>query len=64
MATSSILTNFTITDKNAAERFADALEAASQTPLKKSSAPTAKQLRSPEAIKELLAKRNRKNGRL
>ncbi len=63
MATSSILTNFTITEKNAADRFAEALDAASRQPSRKPTAPVNKPLRDPEAIRALMAKR-RKNGRV
>ncbi len=63
MATSSILTNFTITEKNAADRFAEVLDAASRQPSRKPTAPVNKPLRDPEAIRALVEKR-RKNGRV
>ncbi len=56
MATSSILTNFTITEKKAAERFVNALEEASKLPSIKPSDTPVKYLRAPEAIRKLLAK--------
>lgn len=56
MATSSILHNFVITDKEAAERFVEALEAASAEPDWKTSAPVKKPLRDPEAIRTLFEK--------
>ena len=64
MATSSILTNFTITEKNAAERFADALEAASKQPTRKPTAPVNKPLREPDAIRALMAKRKENYGKV
>lgn len=60
MATSSILTNFTITEKKAAERFVKALEEASELPPIKPSDTPVKYVRDPKAIKELLA-RDKKN---
>lgn len=56
MATSSILTNFTITEKKAAERFVKALVEASELPPVQPSDTPIKYLRDPKAIKELLAK--------
>ncbi len=56
MATSSILTNFTITEKKAAERFVKALVEASELPPIKLSDTPVKYLRDPEDIKKLLAK--------
>lgn len=56
MATSSILTNFTITEKKAADRFVKALVEASELPPIKPTDTPVKYLRDPEKIKELLAK--------
>lgn len=57
MPTSSIFHNFVITDKEAAERFIEALEAASAEPEWKPSKPIKEPLTDPEAIRALLEKR-------
>jgi len=64
MATSSILTNFTITEKSAADRFADVLDAVSKQPSRKPTAPVNKPLRDPDAIRALMAKRKINNGKI
>jgi uncharacterized protein (DUF2147 family) len=56
MAASSILHNFVISDKKSAEKFIDALDAASAEPDWKASAPVKKPLRDPEAIRTVLEK--------
>ena len=57
MATSSILTNFTIMDRDAANRFADVLDEAAQQPSRKPTASVHKPLRDSEAIRALMEKR-------
>lgn len=59
MATSSILTNFTISDKNTAQAFVEALDAASREPEWKPKAPIKAPVTDHDAIKALLAKRKR-----
>ncbi|MCD8073871.1 MAG: hypothetical protein LUF27_02335 [Lachnospiraceae bacterium] len=57
MATSSILTNFTISDKKTAEKFAEALECASKQPKWQPSEPVEPLERDPEAIRAIFARR-------
>lgn len=56
MATSSILTNFTITGKEAAEDFVDALEATSTQPSRKPTAPIVETLSDPDAIRAFFSR--------
>lgn len=56
MATSSILTNFTITDKEAAERFVKALEEASKQPPRKFKSPPVEDITDPEVIRKFFLK--------
>ncbi len=67
MPTSSIFANFTITDKDAAERFADALEIASQQPKWKPSEPIEPPERDPDKIQAIFdrrAERAKKNAKV
>lgn len=57
MATSSILTNFTITDKEAAENPANAIEMASKEPEWRSTRQVKLPLTDHEAIRALLVKK-------
>lgn len=59
MATSSILTNFTITDREAAENFANALESASKESEWQPTIQTKPPLISHEEIRALFAKRKK-----
>ncbi len=58
MATSSIFTNFTITDEKKAEQFLDALDKASEQPAWKSKIPFKPPVRDPDVIRTKMAKRN------
>ena len=58
MATSSIFTDFTIKDKETAERFVDALVESFEESEITFSMPRAKQLRSTEEIQNLMKKEN------
>lgn len=60
MATSSILTNVVIRDPKKAEVFADALEASSQDPKRKSSASTIPILGDADAIRRFLTEKGRR----
>lgn len=57
MAISTIFTDFTIKDKETAERFVNALVESYEEPASTVSMPRAKQLRTPEEIRELMMKR-------
>ncbi len=57
MATSSIFTNFTITDEKTAERFLDALDKAAEQPAWKPRIPYKPPIRDPEVIRAKMAKR-------
>lgn len=57
MATSSIFTNFTITDNETAEKFAEALEIASRQPKWVPSEPIEAPERDPEKIRAIFARR-------
>jgi hypothetical protein len=59
MATSSIFHNFTINDKHNAERFVDALDAASKQPSRVPTVVEKKPLRDPVAIRSLMEKRKK-----
>ena len=60
MATSSIFTNIVISDPEKAEKFIDALEAASLDPEWKPAVPVKPPLTDIEAIRRLMAKRVQK----
>ncbi len=57
MATSSIFTNFTITDEKTAERFLDALDKAAEQPAWKPGIPFKPPVRDHEVIRAKMAKR-------
>ncbi len=57
MATSSIFTNVKITDRKSAERFVEALEAASKIPPRVPTTDVKPPLRDKEAIRAMFAKR-------
>ena len=57
MATSSIFTNIKITDKKSAEKFVEALEAASKVPKRVPTTQVDPPLRDKKAIKAMFAKR-------
>lgn len=57
MATSSIFTNVKITDAKSAERFVEALDAASKNPSRMPTTDVNPPLRDKEAIKALFAQR-------
>lgn len=59
MATSSIFTNFTITDKKTAAAFVEALDAASKEPEWKPRAPIKAHVTDPDEIRALLEKREK-----
>ncbi|MCD7847376.1 MAG: hypothetical protein LUG49_05045 [Oscillospiraceae bacterium] len=59
MATSSIFYNFTITDPKAAERFADALEKASQQPPWKPQTEVGHLVTDPEELRAMFEKRKK-----
>ncbi|MCC8044661.1 MAG: hypothetical protein LIP12_04080 [Clostridiales bacterium] len=60
MAKSSIFANFTITDKETAEKFAEALEIASNQPKWTPSEPVEAPVRDPEKIRAIFARRAEK----
>ena len=62
MATSSIFTNVKITDKKSAEMFISALEKASKSPKRVTTADVNAPLRDKEAIRTLFTKRLGTNG--
>ncbi|MCD8363535.1 MAG: hypothetical protein LUC98_11380 [Lachnospiraceae bacterium] len=61
MATSSIFTNFTITDEKSAERFADTLDKAAQQPAWQPRLAVKAPVRDPEVLRNMMAKREKQH---